>query len=98
MRCTYYEKRARCEKDAEFLLFSPDGRAIPGGRYCQKHTDETILEYQEKLGQEWFAESIDDLGDLIPLTPIISARYIKHFRTRQEEKGAIMAWHTLTGD
>lgn len=81
MICSNYDKNGqRCRERAEFLLFSPDGERVPGGGYCRKHTEEPIFEYQEKLGQKWFAESIDDLGDVIPLTPIVSARYIKHFR------------------
>jgi len=83
MICSNYDKTGqRCTNKAEFLLFSPDGKRVPGGRYCRKHTEEPILEYQEKLGQEWFAEKIDDLGNIVPLTPIVSARFIQHFRMK----------------
>lgn len=77
MKCQHWPTRdTRCQAEAFYLLFSPDGQPVPGGQYCKEHTEGPIREYQDKLGQDWFAESIDENGVPIPLTPIISARYL----------------------
>ena len=85
MTCSNYDKHGQgCNEKGEFTLFAPDGVRNPGGPFCKKHTEGVILEYQEKLGQEWYAESVDDLGRIIPLTPLITANYIRHFRAKAD--------------
>ena len=83
MKCQHWPTRdTRCQADAKYLLFGPDGKPVPGGQYCEAHTTAPIQEYRDKLGQEWYAESIDEHGVPVPLTPIITANYLRHFRTQ----------------
>ena len=64
-QCVHYEGRKRCENDATVHLFAPDGKPNPGGRLCQQHANLCIVEYREKLAEEWTAKPIDEWGDLI---------------------------------
>ena len=60
----YFNNGTRCNRRAEVWLFTPDGKQCPGGFYCRKHADETVIEYQEKLGEFWTYKPINEYGDV----------------------------------
>ncbi len=87
MRCSDYDKHGqRCKEEGEFALFAPDGMRNPGGPLCRKHTVEPILEYQDKLGEEWYAARVDDLGRIVPLTPLLRANHCRHLSIKADIK------------
>ena len=77
MKCQHWPTRdMRCQAEAKYLLYAPDGQPVPGGQSCKAHTDGPIREYRDKLGQEWYAVAVDEYGKPIPLTPIYRARVV----------------------
>ena len=66
MRCGNWPAvGSRCEKEATKWMFDDDGQQNPGGFVCADHAAAIILEYREKIGQEWTAKPIDELGVIL---------------------------------
>ena len=86
MKCQYWPMRgSRCQSEAVFLLYGPNSGPVPGGQYCRAHTEGSIQEYRDKLGQEWYAVEVDEYGVPVPLTPLLTANYLRHFRTKEKQ-------------
>lgn len=65
MTCTHYEGRVRCNADAVAHITDPDGELVPGARVCWPHGVAPLVEYAEKLGEQWGAVAVDALGRVI---------------------------------
>ena len=49
LRCNHWrESSSRCRLPATCLLIAPDGKAVPGGYYCEYHGDGIVAEYDLK--------------------------------------------------
>ena len=58
--CNCYDGRVRCTEQATAYLIHPDGTRNPGGWVCPRHGEEITVEYQQKLGESWGLEPIQD--------------------------------------
>jgi hypothetical protein len=52
------EMKTTCTKPAIIQLVAPDGKDVPGSRYCAEHAEEIICEYREKLGEIWMLRAL----------------------------------------
>ena len=57
-QCQRYEQHTRCAAPAVDRMYAPDGKPVPGGYYCQAHTDGPINEYREKLNEVWTSKPL----------------------------------------
>jgi hypothetical protein len=58
--CVHWPHRGKqCRKRAAGMLYAPDGIAVPGGYYCQRHASAIMKEYREKLGEFWTLKPLD---------------------------------------
>lgn len=66
-------KGNRCPNRAEYRLRDAQGNDIPGG-ICRQHAQEVLDEYAQKLGWQWVAVPIDELGHLDAGRPVLRAK------------------------
>ena len=73
MKCDQWPSGQQCQGEAVYWLYYGAGKPCPGGLVCADHAKAIIQEYRQKLGQEWFGVPVNELGDVIPLSPLFRA-------------------------
>lgn len=61
-RCDNWHGNARCERNAETHLVTPEGKLLPGGDFCLQCAISCIEEYAEKLNESWWHDPSQIVG------------------------------------